>query len=160
MHARNGLRKPTGPQYAMATLRSAVDVHRRQCVRGGPAKGKSPWPDYVNALLEERTEAAKQRLVDWLAGDLVGATLPTAKEISTMDAVYHIFRACLVDKYQDQDWQLLQLLATPLGSLRRVGAFSSFSKDKVADRRDLQCAAIWKRVGHLMPEPRLLTKVL
>jgi len=143
-------KKPSGPQIVFRTLQEAVHIHRRMMVKVGPAKYRSAWMEYIHDA-EEKADAAKQRMIDLVAGDLVDAPLPSAKEISAMESVYTVFRDCLVDRYKDRDWKLLHVLSSPSATLRRVGQYAGKSKDWVVDRRDLQCAAIWKSVQRLMP---------
>jgi hypothetical protein len=110
------------------------------------------WPDYQTEP-DERSEAAKQRMIDLAAGDWPNADQPTPSEVSTMEAIESVFRSHLVDRHQNRDWKILSLLAHPKASLRNVGKRKDVGKSHVwvRDRRDLQCAAIWKKVEKLMP---------
>jgi hypothetical protein len=143
---------PSGPEIVFEALAQAVDVHRRWKVKNGPAGSRTSWPDYVRSF-DERKEAGIQRVKEWLDGILTDQSPPTPKQLSTMDAVYRIFRSCMVDKEERQlrDWGMMLALATPSGSLRKVGDSVGRSHVHVKDRKDLQCAAIWKRTKHLLP---------
>jgi hypothetical protein len=152
---------PTGSAIVMECLHEMVSVQRRQRIKyaTGPANVRSLWPDFRTEP-DERSEAAKQRLIDYAAGDWPNSDQPTPRDVSTMEAVESVFRACLVDRHQDRDWKILNLLAHPKKSLRNVGKGFNRSHVWVRDRRNLQCAAIWKKVFHLMPPAMPLSLVL
>jgi len=129
----------------------------------GPSQEGSSWPEYIHDP-DEKAEAAKQRISD---GELINMTLPSSRELSTMEVVNRLFRRHLVGEKQDRDWQILRLLADPKPvmrgkkgrekqvrrprTVREIGKDFRISGAKVSDRKILQCSAIWTKVEHLMP---------
>ena len=99
--------------------------------------------------VEERIEAAKQRLLEWKAGDFVVRYPVSQGDIAKAEAIQRVFRCCLVGEKQVRDFKILFELAKGK-SVRRVAKQFKVSHPRVIDRRNLQIAAIWKRVEPLM----------
>lgn len=143
-------RKPRGPEIVFEVIKFIADVDRRLPKAGPPREGRIRW-DYVHDR-DERVEAGKQRMIDWKAGDWSGH-LPAVgpREIAKAEAAQKIFRSCLVGQKQVRDFKILFALAQGK-SVRKVAKQFKVSHPRIIDRRDLQCAAIWKRVEHLMDQ--------
>jgi hypothetical protein len=146
---------PPGSEIIFVVLKMAVDIHRREKAVGPSMGGyKALWPDYTHDT-EERLAALKQRMIDLAAGDppdvVFGLTKTTTPaELALMDAVNEVFKSCLVGKNQTRDWKLLNALAYGKPS-RAVAKTLHLSHRIVLDYKQMQCAAIWTKVKHLMP---------
>ena len=146
---------PRGPDIVFEVIKTMSDVHRRMRVRdNGPKRLRAMRFDYLHTL-SEREEALKQRKIDLAAGDDPGALFglnlqPDPQDIAIADAVSSVFRSCLIGDRPERDWKILHLLATGL-TARRVGRVIGSSHARVADRKIVQCGAIWRRVQNLVP---------
>jgi hypothetical protein len=170
---------PSGPAIIFDALCQMLDIDRRWKISHGPSSHRSAWPEYVHST-DEKEEAALQRML--YDGEPVNVTAPSQRELSIMGAVLSNFRAALlVGDKQNQDWEILRMLAAPRlvmrgkknyekqvrrsRSLREVAKeiskkYGPISHTEVANRRNLQLAAIWKKVKYLMPLSRTETAIL
>lgn len=167
-------RTPTGPAIVFDVLCEVLDIERRWKMPQRPASVGSAWPEYIHSP-DEKAEAELQRMLD---GAPINMRAPSPCEMSTMEVVRNVFYDKMVGKKKDQDWNILCLLADsrPVWrgkkrnqkqvlrphSLREIAAeigkrYGAISHTTVADRKTLQCAAIWKKVAHLMPLSRTET---
>ncbi len=130
----------------------------------GPSKDGSHWPVYERTI-DERSDDAKQRLIDWLAGDLVDGrqrAIP-APDVTTAECLQRFFRGSLVGEHQDRDWKIVNYLAKKeiavgaqqqqSGSLRAAANKFGVHKSTIAKVRDKQISAIWVAVKKAMPSP-------
>lgn len=148
--------KPSGPEIVFQVIKEIMDIEKRMKVR-------APSPQQLRAMLieyihdpEEREEAAKQCRIDEAAGDdpaiVWGITfITTPQEVLLHDTVKNVFRAGIVGKEKIRDWRVLQRLARG-HSQNKIAKDCHISWRRVLEIRDLQCAAIWTAVSHLMPQ--------
>jgi hypothetical protein len=146
-----------GKDIVWQTIKDVTEI-KKHIERHSGAVG--PVPLRAQQILyfhspEEIRQIEKERLLDAAAGISHGEDrkVATPEEISRLDAVLYVFRNCLVGKeaMQRRDWKIINDLAMGR-TFRRVGAEHDISKSAVGDRRDLQCWAIWTKLGHLMPK--------
>lgn len=151
---------PAGSDIVFTTLCYATDVERRQRVRGvAPLDLKAMKIDYTREK-EEYLDDLKQRMIEIAAGDppdeVFGCVVqPNPQEIDTMESIKMVFRSCLVGKLQERDWRILYMLTMPKATTTKVGRIIHIPTYRVADRKLLQCKAIWMRVQHLLPARRV-----
>jgi hypothetical protein len=139
--------------------------------RVGQARVNGCMPDIVHSI-EERAEAAKQRMIDYTAGDAIDKPSATAEEVSAAEAIEDVFRRHLVGKNPGRDFQILFDLARKetdsraghqteqRGSVRNVARKYHISPALVRKRRDVQMSAIADGIRHLYPKPAPSTGVI
>jgi hypothetical protein len=138
---------------------------RRCCEaeRDGPRGEGNHWPVYERTF-DERADDAKQRIIDFNAGDLVAVrrnAMPP--DVTTAECLDRFFNDCLVGENKKRDWKVLNYLAKgekvvgaqhlQEGSLRAAEKKFGITKATIAERRDRQVKAIWDAVMKAMPEP-------
>jgi hypothetical protein len=184
-------REPNGLEIILRVFEFLVDIDGRT-PKGTPRETGNCWADHIHEL-DERIEAAKQRLIDEAAGDDIAMLLglrpkPTEEEIDTALSINTAFFSSLRGEKRWRDWQILRYVARKMTdtqiamklnadalkelmphqqreAIARLDAGESqadvaksydiehITRQRVSDRKQVQLAAIWNAVQHLMPAP-------
>lgn len=163
-------KEPTALETVQAAIRLCVKVDRA-AASDRPREFGNSMPDYLPDDMEEREAAAKQRMIDYTAGDLVEVEAVNAAEVTAAEAIERVFRAHLAGEDQARAWKILFLLAAKRGnglgvheeqdgSVRNVAKKVNLSAKRVRDIRDRQLQATAKGISHLIPAPQYCTGVI
>lgn len=152
---------PSGPDIVFQTIKNMIDIHRRMYIsdRSSPSTRSGFWPGYLHTL-EEQEELFKQRMIDVAAGDPIDVvfgfrTAASTDEMEMAEAIDEVFRSCLIGEKKARDWKILHLLAGGK-TVRAVAKQAACNFTRVSDRKIVQCMAIWRQVGRLLPPAKVV----
>jgi hypothetical protein len=105
--------EPTERQLIEAAIRLVVKVDRASA-GDSPRLGNSIWPGYTRTTAE-RVDDAKQRQIDYDAGDLPEPVNVTPAEVTAAEVIQRVFQDCMTAKDRVRDWKLLFMLMSKNG---------------------------------------------
>lgn len=145
------------PGIAMATLTEAMETLKAlPDPESGWLFAQGFWPQIVHDY-EDQIENYKEMLRRIASGEEPASALmkkrpPSAVAIDRMQAVFDVYPRCLVGTDRARDWKILCALASGQ-SYRVVAKLVKCAHSRIGDRRELQLAAIARKLAELMPEP-------
>jgi hypothetical protein len=159
--------EPTERQLIEAAIRLVVKADRVSS-EDKPGSLRSSGVEYVRTI-DERIEDAKQRQVEFKAGDHPAIRFNlTAAEITAAEVIERVFKSLMTSRDDVRDWRVLFELARKEGdglgvqaeyegSTRNVGRKFNLTAKRIRAIRDRQLDVIVARTRHLMPEPSFTT---
>jgi hypothetical protein len=161
--------EPTERKLIQAAIGLCVKVDRAASA-DRPREFGNSMPGYTRTV-GERIDDAKQRQIDYDAGDLAEPINVNAAEIKAAEAINRVFRECMTAKDKVRDWKLLFMLASKSGdglgaqaeypgSIRYIARKFSIDPKRVRAIRDRQMTVIAIGTRHLMPEPEYRTGIV